>query len=193
MKFPLRLGWLAMAGLGLALTFILAFLYVKMQELDAPDYFENVALLRQLKQLHAGWELDVMRSEIGINRHYDALVEPLSDLDRLREMLNAVVAGRPDAEGAALAQANQAFARAMDDKIRLVEQFKSHHSVLRNSLAFLPTAARDATVIQTLADQLELALVEGPAAEIQARLVALEPPLLSLIEALDAQLAADAA
>lgn len=50
-----------------------------------------------------------------------------------------------------------------------------------------------ATAIQTLADQLELALVEGrPAAEIRARLDALEPPLQNLIEALDSQLAADA-
>ncbi|MFP3334488.1 DAHL domain-containing protein, partial [Pseudomonas sp. SIMBA_064] len=36
-----------------------------------------------------------------------------------------------------------AYLTAIEEKARLVDQFKSHNAVLRNSLAFLPTAEDD--------------------------------------------------
>ncbi|HSV36781.1 MAG TPA: DAHL domain-containing protein [Ramlibacter sp.] len=143
MKPYLRWGWLAMAALGLALAAILAFLYGKTQHLNAHGYFENITLLRQVKQLDARWELDVLKARMGMNRHYDTLVDPLDGLNQLRGMLDTVVAGHGGPDASTLDTINQAFGRALSDKTRLVEQFKSHNAILRNSLAFLPTAAED--------------------------------------------------
>lgn len=131
-----RLTWLALAGLSVALVSVLAFLYSRTQGYDEADYFENVAHLRQLKQLDARRELDVLKSKIGINTHYDPLVDPLLDLEQLQaELPGAADADSPRARG------RSALKQAIDEKTRLIEHFKSHNAVLRNSLAFLPGAA----------------------------------------------------
>jgi len=143
MQLPARLSWFPMAGLAVALASILAFLYVRSREYDASRYYENVALLRQLKQLDARWELDVLKSRMGVESSYDSLVDPLAGLNELGQRLQTIVTSRHDSAQRTLAQASDAYHRAVQEKTRLIEHFKSHNSVLRNSLAFLPTAAED--------------------------------------------------
>lgn len=138
-----QLGWLPMAGLALVLASILAFLYTKTREHDATSYFENVALLRQLKQLDSRWELDVLKSRMGINTNYDSLVDPLSDLNQLTQKVHTVAVSQQHTAARALTKAIDVFHRAVQEKTRLIEHFKSQNSVLRNSLVFLPTAVED--------------------------------------------------
>jgi signal transduction histidine kinase len=132
-----------MAGLAVLLTAILAFLYVRTQGHDESSYFENVALLRQLKQLDARWELDVVKSKMGINTNYDSLVDRLVDLNQLRETLQTILPNQHHVAAGELADGVEAFHQSIQKKARLIEHFKSHNSVLRNSLAFLPKAAAD--------------------------------------------------
>jgi signal transduction histidine kinase/DNA-binding response OmpR family regulator/HPt (histidine-containing phosphotransfer) domain-containing protein len=140
----LRAHWALITVLAVALASILAFLYVRTQDLDTPEeYFADVALLRQFKQVDAHWELDVLKSKIGINRHYDTLVDPITELARLSENLRGALALWSSADATALAVANEQLTHSLEEKTRLVEHFKSHNSLLRNSLAFLPTAAAD--------------------------------------------------
>jgi two-component system, NtrC family, sensor kinase len=137
------LSWLVAAGLALALATVLMFLFARTQRHHASSYFENVALLRQLKQLDARWELDVLKSRMGINSNYDSLVDPLIELNQLQEKLRADIESRQEDDAPASGSLLESFHRAIEDKTRLIEHFKSHNSVLRNSLAFLPTAAED--------------------------------------------------
>ncbi|OOG41688.1 DAHL domain-containing protein [Polaromonas sp. A23] len=127
----------------IALLSALAFLYAKTQRLGESGYFENVALLRHVKQLDAQWELDVLKSRIGINRHYDALADIQGEVSRLLEELEANLEAQEHAGAAGLAESRTALQRAIQEKGVLIEQFKSNNSVLRNSLVFLPTAAED--------------------------------------------------
>jgi len=137
-----RLAWVPMAAVSAVLLFILVFLYSKTQSFDESHYFEDIAVLRHLRQLDAQWELDVLKSRIGINTHYDALADQQGEMARLMEEMQADAdTHKHDASGEAARVA--ALQRAVQDKAALVEQFKSHNSVLRNSLAFLPTAAED--------------------------------------------------
>lgn len=136
-----RWSWIGSVALALALASILAFLYVKTQSHSASDYFENVAVLRQLKQLDARWELDVLKSKMRLDMSYDSLVDPLADLTQLQEKLRTEMASRQDSAGGLTSLGE--FTRAIDEKTRLIEHFKSHNAVLHNSLAFLPTAAFD--------------------------------------------------
>ena len=122
-----------------------AFLYTKTTSHDVSAFFEDVSLLRQLKQLDAQWELDVLKSRLGTHVDYDALVDPLAELTHLQEQIQSALTGGDHAAPAALRDGSEAFARAIVEKTRLIEHFKSHNSVLRNSLAFLPTAAGDVT------------------------------------------------
>src|SRR5476649_1038090 len=138
-----RLGRLALPAVGLLLAAALMFTYLRSQDYDTAGYFENVALLRQIKQLDARWELDAMKSHIGLNQSYDPLVDPLRDMSVLPRHLDALAtAQRPDAAGR-LRAAIAAYELALNNKAALIEAFKSHNAVLRNSLTFLPIAVDD--------------------------------------------------
>jgi len=139
----LRTGWLPIGAFALLLISILAFLYSRDRGHDTSAYFENAVIVRQLKQLDARWELDVMKSKMGINPNYDALVDPLSDLTQLQGQLRGRLAGERHQGAAALEAVQDALKNAVSRKTRLIERFKSHNSILRNSLFFLPTAASD--------------------------------------------------
>jgi PAS domain S-box-containing protein len=137
-----RLAWVPMAAVSAVLLFILVFLYSKTQSFDESHYFEDIAVLRHLKQLDAQWELDVLKSRIGINTHYDALADQQGEMARLLEEMQADAdTHKHDASGEVARVST--LRRAVQDKATLIEQFKSHNSILRNSLAFLPTAAED--------------------------------------------------
>lgn len=138
-----RFSWLPLAVTAGLLVLVLAFLYSRTRAYDAASYFEDVALLRQIQQVDARWELDALRAKVGINSNYDSLVEHQTELRRLRERLAATVAGRRHEDRLSLDAAIAAFGRALEEKSGLVEDFKSRNSVLHNSLAFLPTAAAD--------------------------------------------------
>ncbi|MBW8723190.1 MAG: hypothetical protein JF626_15440, partial [Polaromonas sp.] len=142
MKKKNRLAWVPMAAVSAVLLSILVFLYAKTQSFDESHYFEDIAVLRHLQQLDAQGESDVLKSRIGINTHYDALAGNQGEVARLMEQLQSDAdTHKHDESGQAGRLA--ALQRAIQEKTALIEQFKSNNSVLRNSLAFLPTAAAD--------------------------------------------------
>lgn len=143
MKWSRRLTWVLVASITLALMSVLAFLYAKTQHRGESDYFENVALLRHVKQLDAQWELDVLKSKIGINVHYDPLADSLMELSQLLERLETAIQTQAHDETAVLVQGGAMLRQAIQEKSVLIERFKSNNAVLRNSLVFLPTAAVD--------------------------------------------------
>jgi signal transduction histidine kinase len=139
--------WLLMATAALAVGIMaaLTFFYIRMQQEDPAVYLRNEAGIRQLKQLDATWELDVMKSRTGISANYDALVDTLSRIASLHRTLRASMLGGTGRDRPALVAADVAYARAIVQKSQAIESFKSHNSVLHNSLSFLPTAAQDAS------------------------------------------------
>jgi two-component system, NtrC family, sensor kinase len=143
MKSRPQLSWLLMSGIAAVLASILVFLFIRTQGSDTSSYYENVALLRQLKQLDARWELDVLKSRMGFTANYDSLVDPLTALNELWQRLHTSLDAQPGAARGDLLQASAAYHQAVDEKTRLIEHFKSHNSVLRNSFVFLPIAAED--------------------------------------------------
>ncbi len=147
-----RPSWIATTALAIVVILMLGFLYVRTQTHDAVGYFANVAILRQLKQLDARWELNVLKSRMGIDLNYDSLVDPLTDLNqRLGELqANLAAAGQQDVDEKS---GCGALRRDIAEKTRLIEHFKSHNSVLRNSLAFLPTAAEEVEQAMLSADE----------------------------------------
>jgi two-component system, NtrC family, sensor kinase len=137
-----RTHWLEIAGLAGMLSVVLAFLYIKTQSHGESGYYENVAMLRQLKQLDARWEVDVLKARVGVSMSYDSLVQPLPKLVQLQDTLHTHLGKKPAASSHFIS-AREALREAVAGKTRLIEDFKSHNSVLHNSLAFLPTAAAD--------------------------------------------------
>ena len=136
-------AWLAMSLAAAVLVSMLVFFYARTQRNDALNYVEHVAMLRHLKQLDAQWELDVLKSKIGLNAHYDPLAGSLVEMIALLNGIESDLGAEQHGQVAGVAEGVAALRRAIDEKAALVERFKSNNAVLRNSLAFLPTAEQD--------------------------------------------------
>lgn len=142
MKLPRRLpaALLTLVTLGLALT--LAFLYLKSVIGQPSNYALSRDLIGHIKQLNAQWETEVLKARIAITHDYDPLVVPVQQINQIWSHFDQV-STRGHTDPAAWQASRQAFLDALREKAELVERFKSHNSVLRNSLAFLPTAEDD--------------------------------------------------
>ncbi len=132
--------------IGVALVGVLAFLIVQTRSVDFDGHTEIVGTLRQIKQLDAEWNVDVLRSKTGFNSNYDPVVSPLPLMDSLESALRAKtneVLGARTADDATLVAQLDSYRKAMDEKINSIERFKSQNSILRNSSRYLPIAAND--------------------------------------------------
>ncbi|QLG95026.1 GHKL domain-containing protein [Pseudomonas yamanorum] len=143
MKLSRHASQTLLSAMTLVLASILVFLYLKSSTDQAATYTESRDLIRQLKQLNAQWDGEVLKARIALTHNYDPLVEPLNEMTHLwASLLTRESHHHP--QDPALWQASQdAYVQAFQEKARLVDQFKSHNAVLRNSLAFLPTAEDD--------------------------------------------------
>jgi two-component system, NtrC family, sensor kinase len=134
---------LGLAFIGLLLASILLFMYIETGAQQAASYIEARDLIRLLKQQDAIWDNEVLKTRIALSHNYDPLVSPLHEMASLWQRLDAIESV-PGRHGATLWEGLRSdYLQAVKEKTRLVEQFKSHNAVLRNSLAFLPTAEDD--------------------------------------------------
>ncbi|CAH0249799.1 DAHL domain-containing protein [Pseudomonas brassicacearum] len=134
---------LGLAFIGLLLTSILLFMYINSGAQQAASYIESRDLIRLLKQQDAIWDNEVLKSRIALTHNYDPLVTPLQEMTGLWQRLDAIES-EPGRHQPSLWQAQrEEYLKAIKEKTRLVEQFKSHNAVLRNSMAFLPAAEDD--------------------------------------------------
>jgi two-component system, NtrC family, sensor kinase len=128
------------------LVAVLAILVLKTRSIDFDGHNEIIGTLRQLKQIDLEWNVEVLKSKTGFNSNYDPVVSPLPLIEVLENALDEKTAKiwqthspgydklRPMVEN---------YKKAMQQKIDLVERFKSQNSILRNSSRFLPIAAND--------------------------------------------------
>ena len=128
---------------GLLLASILLFMYVNSSAQQAASYIESRDLIRLLKQQDAIWDNEVLKSRIALSHNYDPLVSPLHEMTRLWQRLDAIESEPGRHTPSRWEGLRDEYLKAVKEKTRLVEQFKSHNAVLRNSLAFLPTAEDD--------------------------------------------------
>ena len=130
----------------LALVAVLGGLIYKTRAVDFDAHNEVVGLLRQLKQVDAEWNVDVLRSRTGLNTNYDPVASALPLIASLEEALQAK--GNPlwheRAEGETRMKGLlDGYKQTMERKTAMIERFKSQNAILRNSSRFLPVAAND--------------------------------------------------
>src|SRR5215831_1299490 len=138
MKIPSLLRALSIAAVTFLLIAVLVFLYAKSSSVDAEKKTRIEGYLKQLKQLDAEWNVDVLKSRMDINKNYDPLTSPLAVLASLQKKLaeeaNALGELEPQ-------KAVGELQRLIDEKTDLVDQFKAQNAILKNSLRYVPTAA----------------------------------------------------
>lgn len=135
--------WVVLVGAALALAGTLLFLFLRADAYEPARYFGSLAILRQIKQSDAQWEVQVLRSRMGINLDYDLLVDPLSEMDSNWQRLEQRLADAPLHNPERWERSKELYRTALEEKSGLIEAFKSHNAILRNSLNFLPTAEDD--------------------------------------------------
>jgi signal transduction histidine kinase len=116
--------------------------------------------LRQLKLLDQRLNETLLESRSGLVAHYDPLVRNVIDLEQLLRALDEVPEFLEDTEAADLRRKLERANRLVREKGDLVESFKSHNAVLRNSQRFLRKEAWPARD--------RVALNPGVAAELDA-------------------------
>jgi signal transduction histidine kinase len=112
---------------------------------QAIDHVRAVAYgrdVRQLTTIDARLSQELLRSRAGLVTHYDTLVRHVKELRSLVRGLDAVPGFLAQRQTADLRARLEAMGGLVDEKESIVESFKSHNAVLRNSLRFLPVAAR---------------------------------------------------
>jgi two-component system, NtrC family, sensor kinase len=137
MKVSSLLRTLLVAAVTILLIAGLAFLYSRSSSVDAEKKTRIEGYLRQLKQVDAEWNVDVLKSRTEINKNYDPLTTPLAVLASLQKTLaqEAKTLGRFEPEEA-VGQLQGVIAEKTD----LVDQFKAQNAILKNSLRYMPTA-----------------------------------------------------
>ncbi|MBK5408089.1 ATP-binding protein [Pseudomonas yamanorum] len=142
MKLSRRATQLMLSAMTLILASTLVFLYLKSSS-EQTTYTESRDLIREIKQLNSQWDSEVLKARIALTHNYDPLVAPLKEINDLWAQLERRESQNTHEDPAHWQSSQDAYRQAIQEKARLVEQFKSHNAVLRNSLAFLPTAEDD--------------------------------------------------
>ncbi len=133
-------------ALATALIGGLGFLVLKTRSVDFDSHNNLVSIMRQLKQVDAEWNVDVLKSKTGFNSNYDPVASPLPLIESLQAALEAAAQqqwSQSTGGAAQLLPLLEAYKTAMNEKIALIERFKSQNSILRNSSRFLPVAASE--------------------------------------------------
>jgi len=143
----------------LALVGLLAYLYVKTQAVSMEQQNRISLYLGELRELDAQWNVDVLRSRQGINKNYDAITDPLTRIRTVEDLLEVEAAPLPGTEAP---ESIRKLRSIFDEKIELVDRFKSQNAILRNSLRYLPTGVQDLKekVLDLQADEKLAPLVE---------------------------------
>jgi signal transduction histidine kinase len=143
MSMPARALPLPLLMVGLALASALLFFYVRANDYEPASHFVDVAALRQLKQIDSDWDAAMMKARIGMLRQYAPISPSEQEVSALRGQLDTLSSVPAAARGPDLTAAIDAYRRALDGKLLLMDDFKTHHALLRNSLSYLPRAAQE--------------------------------------------------
>ena len=134
MKLSSHYKWPALAAIALTLFSVLIFLLIKSYSYDTSTYFESRDFVRQLKQYDANWNVKILRAKIGMNNNLLLMAPP--EAEERWEQLDSLNAVGP--LSTLWQSRRQGYLDAIENKTRLVEQFKQHNMALRTSFEALP-------------------------------------------------------
>ena len=134
------------ALLALLLVGVLVFLIAQTRTVNRDAYNQIITTLRQLKQIDAEWNVDVLRAKTGLVHNYDQVASPLPLIEQLKRELSSETSSywqsSSDSNERMLALLDR-YSTLMDTKIEAIEHFKSQNAILRNSSRFMPMAATE--------------------------------------------------
>jgi diguanylate cyclase len=114
---------------------VLGLLYSKTRAIDLEVQNRLVRDLRELRELHAEWNINIMKLRTGNGSNYELVLPPRNALQKLEnDLLEAPQAIRGKQTQAALDRLKKTFS----EKDQLVDQFMTENAKLRDALRSLP-------------------------------------------------------
>jgi hypothetical protein len=114
---------------------------LKMQFENYGHYERVLEQLKELQILDEETNSLMMRSRLDIDKNYDRLSALPARIRDLQTGISAGKVGFINAENLSLGSNFEKYKEAEQNKSAIVENFKSHNSVLRNSVRYAPIAA----------------------------------------------------
>lgn len=136
------LKWLAAAGIAAFAATVFGVLYQRTRAVDFQQHAQAIESLRSVQHQTAVAKQEILAARFNLRTHYDALTAACDAAQRStllveHDMQQALGQNAELSAGVAdLAKEQQAYREG-------VEAFKSHNSVLKNSLYYLPLAAEE--------------------------------------------------
>ena len=121
---------------------LLLMLWIRSQAVSLPQHSRYVDALRQLQELDARINQNLLQLRLGLLSYYDPIVNEQAEIQKLHQLL----ATPPDFVGSTqrdLQAQVQAHVQLWQAKDNLIQQFKSKHAILQNSLAYFPIAVAE--------------------------------------------------
>ncbi|AFY79143.1 PAS domain S-box [Pleurocapsa sp. PCC 7327] len=127
------------------IVLVLGFLWVKSAEIDVDRHSEYLANLRQMQQLDARIDRNVLQTRDGLLTHYDPIVNDLAKLKQLQTDLKQMPSF-VSAEGRKeLDRLLQTYTNISQKREESILKFQTQNAVLLNSLSYFPVAIADLT------------------------------------------------
>ncbi|MDR3369401.1 EAL domain-containing protein [Rhodoferax sp.] len=135
--------WQAGNGVVLVLLLVaLTWLYLRAENVAPSQHFVYTQQLRDLRELDAKIDAELLANRLELTRNYDALTDYTQRALAISSRNSLVIPTFLDADQRAAAlNAAQSFRVVLQRKADLIDRFKRNNAVLRNSLAFFPVAA----------------------------------------------------
>ncbi|MBX2809576.1 MAG: hypothetical protein KTR20_13205, partial [Cellvibrionaceae bacterium] len=114
------------------------FYYDNSRRVDSDEYIATLANINELKQADAQLNTLMLKSRYGLQADYDDLANHSVNLNKTFGILKASSISRYYARDNDLETLVGEYEEMLDIKNDLVENFKSHNAVLRNSIKYAP-------------------------------------------------------
>lgn len=128
-------------GAVISTVMLLGWLFMQSTRIDVDLHVRTVEEFRQIKQLDAALNLFVLQARDGLLKNYDAIVQTQQQIEALSADLEMSMAKHLADKNSPLYAAFSHYHDSQRAKKRLVETFKSHNAVLKNSLSYFPIAS----------------------------------------------------
>ena len=121
---------------------LLPLFWIRSQAVNLPQHNRYIDALRQLQELDARINQNLLQLRLGLLNHYDPIVNEQENIRALQQILKTPpgFVGSTRRELQAKVQDNIQLWQEKDD---LIQRFKSTHAVLQNSLAYFPIAVNE--------------------------------------------------
>jgi len=126
--------------IGVGLILLMTFLFIKTNVIESETHNRFGNHLRQLKELDATLDKDVLKSRYGLLNTYDLLITENDELNNLQLDLKKAPFFLGQDEQERIDQVLNEFGDLQNQKELLIEHFKSRNAILNNSLRYFPVA-----------------------------------------------------